>query len=410
MNVALKRKLDRIAGPIICKMLSLLPGSRKGAGLSTGPERILVILLTEMGSLVLAQPMFAHIKEKYPQASVFVLLFQENKEFLQILNVVPEENILMVGTGSFGQLLTDSIRVLRKMRGIGIDTVLDCELFSRISSIYSFLSGAKIRVGFHRHTQEGLYRGDFINRPVLYNPYQHISHQFITLAEAVETEGLPSAKRTVPGAKPGIPSMEVSEDEIATMSLRFRADFPEIAMKKIVLLYPSGGLLPIRAWPLANFCTVAEDLVRHGYAVGIIGMQRDKVLAQTIMSHCNSPACVDLTSYTRTVRELMMLFHFASLLITNDGGPGHFASMTPLPAIVLYGPETPNLYGTLNDKSINFYLHLSCSPCVTAYNHRNSPCDGNNICLKFIQPDAVLKKSYELLSKHQLAFQSESRG
>ena len=52
----------------------------------------------------------------------------------------------------------------------------------------SFLSGAPVRVGFHRHTQEGLYRGDFINCPVLYNPYQHISQQFINLAEAIGWE------------------------------------------------------------------------------------------------------------------------------------------------------------------------------------------------------------------------------
>jgi len=94
----------------------------------------------------------------------------------------------------------------------------------------------------------------------------------------------------------------------------------------------------------------------------------------------------------------MLLFHFASLLITNDGGPGHFASMTPVPTIVFYGPETPTLYGALDDKSVNFYANMSCSPCVTAYNHRNSPCDGNNLCLKSIHPEAVLKKAYEILS------------
>ena len=97
----------------------------------------------------------------------------------------------------------------------------------------------------------------------------------------------------------------------------------------------------------------------------------------------------------------MLLFHTASLLITNDGGPGHFASMTPIPAIVLFGPETPALYGSLDDKSVSLYTHLSCSPCLTAYNHRNSPCDGDNVCLKSIDPKDVLQKSLELLAQEE---------
>ena len=143
------------------------------------------------------------------------------------------------------------------------------------------------------------------------------------------------------------------------------------------------------------------ELVRLDYAVGIIGLERDQEIAQTIVAHCQSESCIDLTGYTRTVRELMLLFHSASLLIANDGGPGHFASMTPIPAIVLFGPESPALYGSLHDKSVNLFTNLSCSPCLTAYNHRNSPCDGDNVCLKSIDPGDVLQKSFELLGQSQ---------
>jgi ADP-heptose:LPS heptosyltransferase len=171
--------------------------------------------------------------------------------------------------------------------------------------------------------------------------------------------------------------------------------------KKLVLLYPSGGLLPIRAWPLKHFCLVAHELVQHGHAVGVIGMETDRKLAHGITSSCNDRNCIDLTGYTKTVRELMILFHFASLLITNDGGPGHFASLTPMPSMTFYGPETPVLYGALNDKTVNFHVPLFCSPCLTAYNHRNSSCDGNNECLKLIDPMAVIEKAFEILNNQE---------
>ena len=143
-----------------------------------------------------------------------------------------------------------------------------------------------------------------------------------------------------------------------------------------MLIYPGGGLLPIRAWPLDYYCRLTAELLHFGYAVCIIGLADDKDVANTILSQNRNPSCVDLTGYTKTIRELMILFHFSSILITNDGGPGHFAAMTPIPSIIFYGPETPTLYGSMKENAVNFYLNFSCSPCVTAYNHRKSPCDG----------------------------------
>jgi hypothetical protein len=51
----------------------------------------------------------------------------------------------------------------------------------------------------------------------------------------------------------------------------------------------------------------------------------------------------------------------------------------------------------MNETAINFYLNFSCSPCVTAYNYRKSPCDGDNLCLKKINPDEVLAKAIKIL-------------
>ncbi len=288
------------------------------------------------------------------------------------------------------------------MHTLGIDTVLDCELFSRVSSIFAYLSGAALRVGFHPHTQEGLYRGSFINRPVLYNPHQHIARQFLTLAEAIESTGIPGVKRPTDEDDLHIEPMAVDRKDVSVMSSRLEADFPSIKGKRLVLVNPGGGLLPIRAWPIESFSDVTSALVQKGYAVGITGMERDRDLAGQIQTRCGSDSCVDLTGYTATVRELMVLFHLAALLITNDGGPGHFASMTPVPSIILYGPETPSLYGSLDEKSTSLYGRLSCSPCLTAYNHRKSPCDGDNRCLKLIDPDTVLKRTYEILERQNL--------
>ena len=127
-------------------------------------------------------------------------------------------------------------------------------------------------------------------------------------------------------------------------------------------------------------------------------MAADRDLARTIQQACGSPACVDLTGSSETARDVAVLLHLGVLLITNDGGTAHFASLTPIASIVLFGPETPVLYGSLSPRAVNLHKPLSCSPCLTAYNHRTSPCDGNNVCLKSISPEEVLAVADRLLA------------
>ncbi len=141
--------------------------------------------------------------------------------------------------------------------------------------------------------------------------------------------------------------LSVKGDEIDEMRRRIEADFPAArGASHLVLVYPGGGLLPIRAWPLASFRKLVEALTERRFMVGVIGLAEDRPLAASIREGAARESIIDFTGYTRTVRELMILFHLADLLVTNDGGPGHFAAMTPIRTIVLYGPETPHLYGT----------------------------------------------------------------
>ncbi len=399
MDIEFQRKVDRYVGALICRIFSLFHRKSKDEDDGFQPKKFLVILLSEMGSLVLAYPMFQQIKRRYPGAELYGLLFDKNKEVLSLLDVTSPEKIITIRDTSFGVFAVDCLRALSHIRKLKLDVVIDCELFARISSLFSFLSSARIRVGFHPHTQEGLYRGSFINRPVLFNPYHHMSRQFLNLVSAIDSVSTPTVKQSAGHNNLKAPVIDFAQAEIQAMQTQLQTDFKAITGKKLVLIYPGGGILPIRAWPRNYYSQVAGELIKKGYAVGIVGLAADKALAATILSDCNHPACIDLTGYTRTVKELMLIFQFSELLITNDGGPGQFAALTPVPTIIFYGPETPDLYGPADDKATLFYNPLPCSPCLTAYNHRNSPCDGDNLCLKQIPPQQVLKKALQILEK-----------
>jgi ADP-heptose:LPS heptosyltransferase len=395
MRLSTQRFVDRVVGSALCRALSTF-ARRDATVRDPEPKQVLVILLSEMGSLALARPMFDRIRERWPGAHVHALVFRQNREMLDLLGVVAPEDVLTIRSDGFLTLARDAVRAVGEARRRKIDTVLDLELFARVSSLLSFLSGARLRVGFHPHTQEGLYRGDFLNRPVLYNPYLPIAHQFVNLVEAIAGEGRPLVKREVPRTLPPLPSFAPLPGEVSALVDRLHRDFPVVVGRRLVLVSPSGGVLPIRAWPLEHYATVARALVEEGDVVGVVGLPRDKPVAEALAREVRSHLLVDLTGWTRTVRELVLLFHRAALLVANDGGPGHFAAMTPVPSLLLYGPETPALYGPLSPRAETLYLGLSCSPCLTAYNHRASPCDGDNQCLKRILPDRVLARARAL--------------
>lgn len=401
MDIRFQRAVDKYAGVPLCALFSAWDWCIRKLGLrrkqAATPQRILVILLSEMGSLVLAEPMFQAIKARYPNAELHVMLFAKNREVLDLLQVVPHQNVITLNDGDIKAFANDLWQALKTMRQLRFDVVIDCELFARVSSLIAYLSGAPTLVGFAPHTQEGLYRGSYLSNPVMYNPYRHLSYQLLTMVEAIGATSHPAGKKLPPDNPIVPPTLAFNEGEIAAEVHRLEADFPTLAGKPLVLIYPSGGILPIRAWPLENYYRVADHFLQQGYAVGVIGLKGDKAFGQSVLNHCRNPMCVDLTGYTRSVRHLLALFHRAALLITNDGGPGQFAAMTPIPTIILFGPETPRLYRSWAPNAYFFHQPLACSPCLTAYNHRMSPCDGDNQCLKQITPEQVLTKAHELL-------------
>jgi ADP-heptose:LPS heptosyltransferase len=104
--------------------------------------------------------------------------------------------------------------------------------------------------------------------------------------------------------------------------------------------------------------------------------------------------------FKTTLSQLLVLYTLAEVLITNDSGPAHFASMTPITVITLFGPETPLLFRALTPRAIPIYMQLPCSPCVNAYNNRQSPCR-DNICMKSITVDHVFKVACQAYLERQ---------
>ena len=106
--------------------------------------------------MVVAYPSLRKARELFPDARLHFLCFTEIRSSVEMLGIIAPENIITIDAGSFTSLLRDTLLFPWRARRHGIDTVVNMEAFVRYSSLLSYLSGARRRVGFHRFNQEGL--------------------------------------------------------------------------------------------------------------------------------------------------------------------------------------------------------------------------------------------------------------
>jgi ADP-heptose:LPS heptosyltransferase len=402
MNVDFMRKIDRSVGVPLCFLISLVHGFRKRIRkpkLIKDPKKILFIEMSEMGSIVLAYSLFKKTKELWPEAELYFLTFEETRYAIDILDVLPEEKVITINSSHFFALLYSTISALWKLRRIGIKLAVDMELFARFTSILSYLSGAKNRVGYFKFHNEGLYRGNFLTHKVAFNPHIHITHNLLNLIFAVvSTEpDVPFTKKKIEEKDIALPRLKISEEAKRKIRAKLAKENREIAhARKIILLNPnSSDIIPVRRWPLERYVGLSKRLLEHsGVYIVLTGTEAEKSEADKMRDAVGSERCINFSGKT-TFSELMALYSISDILITNDSGPAHFSVLTGIKTFVFFGPETPRLYGPLSENSHVFYSDYACSPCVSAFNHRKSACIDNK-CLKSISVEEVyseVKKS-----------------
>jgi ADP-heptose:LPS heptosyltransferase len=404
MNADFMRLIDRRMGAPICLALSFVHGLRKifrRPRFIKKPNKFLFIGLSEMGSILLAYSLFKKTKEFYPEAELYFLTFKENRRAIDILDVVPEENVITINSNNFFSLLGTSIGAIWKLRRRKISVALDMELFARFTAILGYLGGAKNRVGYFRYHNEGLYRGNFLTHKVAFNPHLHMAHNLLNLIYAVRSspEDVPLSKKQVLEKDIVFPKRKIAENARKMILKRLEQENENIIKaKKIVLLNPNASdIVPLRRWPLENYAELAQLLLQHeGVYIIITGVGSEKKDARIICDAVSPERCINFAGRT-TFYELIDLYNIADVLITNDSGPVHFSSLTDIKTFALFGPETPKLYGPLGKNCHVFYSNYACSPCISAFNHRRSPCN-DNMCLKEISVMEVYNEVKQVLA------------
>ncbi len=330
--IELIKIIDKLFGTVICLLLSIVNRRKPGP---IKVKRILFIQLWSIGETILTLPATRHIAEEYKKAELAVLCTRRNRDVYESSNL--DLKIFCIKMNPLSILLF----LLRNFRKF--DLVIDYEEYLNISAIIAYFVG-KYRVGFSHGN-----RGKTYTKTIPYNSEQHVIKTFGELAFAISGKG---------------------QLQLQSLCKNGNECLKELEQGYLVGFVPgaaeSGGS---RMWPENNYVELARKLLKQkNLKIVLIGSPSEREKLETIRKEINDSRAINMAGQI-TVTGLFCLIRRLDVLITNDTGPLHIASVEKTKTIALFGPNTPVRFGPYETQNIVLYRPDSCrySPCINVH-------------------------------------------
>jgi lipopolysaccharide heptosyltransferase II len=398
--------VDKYVGPVLCWLLvaarPLLRGSR-GKGSDRPIEKILIVKMWGLGSLVLASPIFDEIRRRHPGARIDFVTLRENEAVLDLYPQVERRYTPDLSAGILGFLL-QTLGALRRIRRERYDLLLDLEFFTRFTAIFSLFAGARRSQGF---SAKGSHRGQLHDVAVPFNVYKHVTANFLALLRGLPLERVLSFDVDGPEALPRVSLPESAWQAchaVLVADPAWRDDRPTIVVN------PNAGDMALeRRWPADRVVALVDSLSAPGeWNLVLSGSTAERAYVQNLVDALARPAAVVNLAGRVALPGFLALLERARVLVTNDSGPLHLAAAVGTSTVALFGPETPVLYHPLRSHASQrhrvHYLGLPCSPCMFVHNNKVIDCwFAHARCMSGIEPATVADDVIQLLEDGRAA-------
>ena len=329
------------------------------------------------GSLVIAYPALLALK-KTPQIKQLRLITTSAvKPFAEILGVFDE--IIVIRDNSAVTLLTDSIGALRKL--YRCDAIVDLEIHSRLTTVFSVMTCAVNRVGFY--TGISFWRQKLATHLLFCNISSGIYYFYDQIA-ALFNSPQPDMGMCIPefrnrlGVTPRVPDPAVLRIALAPCC-------SELGRER--MLRPSE-------WVDVLTRRFARENPERRIEIELLGGRGDKesldelaAILRAAFPGLTATNFAGKTSLSESVRGLAS----CDELICIDSALLHFARLQGLPTLSFWGPTDPasRLRPSEFNRDEIHYRRLPCSPCVHVA--QEPPCRGDNVCIRFaVYPEREL--------------------
>jgi heptosyltransferase-2/heptosyltransferase-3 len=350
-------------------------------------DSVLYIKPDHLGDLLLATPVLAALRRRFPNACITALVgpwsqvvLERNPDVDSVLTCpFPGFARAAPAVGRLSGLLA---RVLALARPYG--RLLRYALLLRAGryslaiigrddhwwgAALALLAGVPLRVGFAVPECR-----PFLTTALPWDPHAHVTFQGLELVEAAvhDRRGTASGTRRAPcsDGQPGAPSQPaarfMARFDPAPGDLVWARAWLEaqgvVQGERLVVIHPGTGG-PAKLWFPDRWAAVAAALQADGACVLITGGPGEETLVAEVAHRMPTPP-LTLAGRT-TVGQLGALLRHAVLVLGVDSGPLHLAAAQGIPTLHLYGPGDAGRFGPWGDPARHVVVRagLWCSPC-----------------------------------------------
>ena len=338
-----KRAAIRVMDALGSSLSAPLRWLRKAPPDASSIRRILVIEPWNIGDVVLATPLLAELRRRFPAASIALLAKTHAKEILRESGLVDEVfECDLPWTRSRGKYRLSGADakalagIVRKLRRGRFDLTLDARGDPR-SNLLAAMAGASRRIGYD------LGGGWLLTDALATDPDKH--HKIVDwlrLLGPLSTE-LADAEllaETVQ-ASTGAPTLCVTEEEIRSAKKTLAA--LGVTAKPVVGYHP-GGSHAGKRWPLERFAELSGDLSSRFRGSTVVFLEPGWF--------GRSGAWASGAVFVEAgLRDLMVHLKCCDVLVCNDSGPMHLADALGVPVVAIFESGNPQWYGPSGPKA-----------------------------------------------------------
>jgi heptosyltransferase-2 len=343
------------------------------------PRRILLVLPSWVGDVVLATPAIDAIRKRFPQAHIVGVMKPGLAEILAGSPWLDEEAYWTAPAGN-ATAKRGLWSLAVRLRHEPIDLAV---LFpnSLRAALLGRLAGARRRVGYAREGRSPLLTDRI--------PPERENGAFKPVPVLDYYNRLAEHAGTAPPAK--LPTLFTTADEEA----RLEAFVQRAGVRRDrpwVVLNPGGQYGAAKLWMPQRYAAVADALrEKLGAEVFINVGPQETAIAQEVLAAARGKLHSLADSGLR-LGGLKALVRRAALMITNDTGPRHFAIAFGVPLVTIFGPTHTEWTQTMYRKERIVRVEVDCGPC------QKKVCPLDLRCMTQISEAMVLAAAEEVMA------------
>jgi ADP-heptose:LPS heptosyltransferase len=376
MRLAAKQRLDALVGGlgiVVLRPIASLLGALLRRDHSPAPRGdIAVLKFLGGGSLVLASPSLLGIRRQYGANRMILVTTPAVVPFARVLGIF--DDCVVIDDRGVLTLAWSGVRALARLTRV--DTIIDLEPYSRLSTVLAILSMARNRFNFFLDV--AFWRERLATHLVFLNRSSRIDLFYEAIAAGLGAQPVERAHVAVQVARiVDIPLAESREDNRIT-----QCTSPErVCLAPACSDFGLERMLTPEQWlRVLETCLPTSSL-----EIVVIGGPTDRPVADAVIAaaeqrwpnHTWTNACDG-----RPLEDSLRLLAGSGYFLGVDSGPLHFARLFGVPSRSIWGPTDPatRLDATNSAWDRAYYTKIACSPCIHAA--ETPPCGGRNACIE----------------------------